>query len=369
VFVGRRRQVVAVDRVNLAIADRELVVLLGPSGCGKTTTLRLIAGLEHLSGGEIEIGSRVINDLSPKDRDVALVFQHYALYPHLSVAENLAFGLRMRRTPKGEVSERVKAAARILAIEDLLDRRPHELSGGQQQRVALGRAIVRRPSVYLLDEPLANLDAQLRDQVRLELKRRQRELGMTVLYVTHDQHEAMTLADRLVVMKGGCVQQCDRPQAIYDHPANRFVAGFVGTPAMNFIAGRLVNSEGGAAFECFGRRLTLGRSLADRVSGLLGQPMVLGIRPSHVRLLDSDEGAESIPVRVTMAVPTGDRLEVHVRTSEGGPMVAQVCNGPVPREGSEAWALLDRESVVLFESGAEGANVSADAHGVGAHAA
>ncbi len=229
----------AVMDANLKVEDKEFVVLLGPSGCGKTTTLRMIAGLEEITEGTIKIGGRVVNDVEPKDRDIAMVFQNYALYPHMTVYENMAFGLKLRKTPKPEIEQRVKEAARILGIEQLLDRKPKQLSGGQRQRVAVGRAIVRNPKVFLFDEPLSNLDAKLRVQMRAELKRLHQNLQATIIYVTHDQVEAMTMADKIVIMKDGIIQQIGDPYSVYFEPKNKFVAGFIGTPAMNFINAKL----------------------------------------------------------------------------------------------------------------------------------
>src|SRR5881392_3574939 len=238
-------EVHAVKDVNLTIRDKEFIVLVGPSGCGKSTTLRMVAGLEEITAGEITIGDRVVNDLPPKDRDIAMVFQNYALYPHMSVYDNMAFGLKMRKFPKPEIQKRVQDAAEILGIQELLKRKPRQLSGGQRQRVAVGRAIVRHPQVFLFDEPLSNLDAKLRVQMRVELKRLHDRLETTAIYVTHDQVEAMTLGDRVVVMKDGWIQQVGEPLELYGHPANKFVAGFIGSPAMNFADG-VVNEEGGA---------------------------------------------------------------------------------------------------------------------------
>src|SRR5579884_3819380 len=234
---------VAVDKLNLDIKDGEFMCLVGPSGCGKTTALRMIAGLEDISAGNVTIGDRVVNDLSPKDRDIAMVFQSYALYPHMNVYDNMAFGLKLRKTPKAEIKQRVQEAARVLGIENLLDRKPKQLSGGQRQRVALGRAIVRNPAVFLMDEPLSNLDAKLRVQTRAEISKLHQRLKTTVVYVTHDQTEAMTMGDRIAVMKDGFLQQIDRPQVLYDYPANVFVAGFIGSPAMNMLTGDLVRES------------------------------------------------------------------------------------------------------------------------------
>ncbi|MCI8554607.1 MAG: sn-glycerol-3-phosphate ABC transporter ATP-binding protein UgpC, partial [Clostridiales bacterium] len=243
--------VTAVSDFNLEIKDKEFIILVGPSGCGKSTTLRMIAGLEEISDGELHIGDRLVNDVAPKDRDIAMVFQNYALYPHMTVFENMAFGLKLRKTPKDEIKRRVEEAARILDIAHLLDRKPKALSGGQRQRVALGRAIVREPKVFLLDEPLSNLDAKLRAQMRTELSKMHRKLGTTFIYVTHDQTEAMTMGDRIVVMSEGLIQQVDTPQHLYDFPCNMFVAGFLGSPQMNFIDSKLIK-KGNQFFVEFG---------------------------------------------------------------------------------------------------------------------
>ena len=286
-------KVVAVKDLTLAINDREFVVLVGPSGCGKSTTLRMIAGLEDISGGTIAIDGRVVNHLQPKDRDIAMVFQNYALYQHMSVRDNLAFGLRNRRVPDAEVRAAIDHAARILSIEPLLDRRPRQLSGGQQQRVALGRCIVRNPKVFLFDEPLSNLDAQLRAQMRLELKELRQRVPTTSIFVTHDQVEAMTLGDRIVVMKDGLVQQVGTPLELYRRPANKFVAGFIGSPAMNFIdvmatmeGDRVVLAGDGAGF-------TLPASILHGVSSSTGRALCVGVRPQHLGL-----GARSGPNQI-----------------------------------------------------------------------
>ncbi|MHB8079677.1 MAG: ABC transporter ATP-binding protein [Candidatus Krumholzibacteriia bacterium] len=286
-FPGGQR---AVANVDLEIADGEFVVLVGPSGCGKSTTLRMIAGLETASTGEIAIGDRVVNDVEPKDRDIAMVFQSYALYPHMTVRENLAFGLKLRKTPREEVAARVMAAARTLGLEDYLERRPAALSGGQRQRVALGRALVREPKVFLFDEPLSNLDAKMRVQMRTEISRLHRRLGATMIYVTHDQTEAMTMGQRIVVMDRGEVQQVDAPLALYARPANRFVAGFIGSPAMNFLDGALARN-GGLCFVAAGDGPSVRVPLpatwqpagSAGVDALLGRALTLGVRPEHLR--------------------------------------------------------------------------------------
>jgi multiple sugar transport system ATP-binding protein len=276
----------AVRDVSLEIADGEFMVLVGPSGCGKSTTLRMVAGLEEATGGEIFIGDRLVNDVAPGERDIAMVFQNYALYPHMSVRQNMEFGLKMRRTPKAEIQKRVNEAATILSIESLLDRRPRELSGGQRQRVALGRAIVREPKVFLFDEPLSNLDAKLRVQMRAEIARLHLRLKTTIIYVTHDQVEAMTLGDRIVLMDRGVIQQVDTPMNIYQRPANQFVASFIGSPAMNFVSG---NMEGGA----FRFAQTNGDQVAAITIGneLPNGPVTLGVRPED--LIAGDDSSDS----------------------------------------------------------------------------
>jgi len=293
--------VATVKNLNLDIQDREFLVLVGPSGCGKSTTLRMVAGLEDISDGQLLIGDRVVNDVHPKDRDIAMVFQNYALYPHMSIYENMAFGLKLRKMPKSEIDKRVRDAAKILDIEHLLDRKPKALSGGQRQRVALGRAIVREPQVFLMDEPLSNLDAKLRVQMRAEIAKLHQRLNTTVIYVTHDQTEAMTMGDRIVVMKDGIIQQVGAPQEIYNYPNNMFVASFIGSPSMNFIRGNLVE-EGGAIFfraEGFNVRLPEGRYGLIREKGVIGKPIVLGIRPENV----SDEAMmmETFPESIVTA--------------------------------------------------------------------
>ncbi|MCH7527198.1 MAG: ABC transporter ATP-binding protein [Planctomycetes bacterium] len=364
-FGDRKHPIRAVDDLTLDIRDRELLVLLGPSGCGKTTTLRLVAGLEHTSTGTIAIGGNRVNDVAPKDRDVAMVFQDYALYPHLSVYDNLAFGLKMRRTPRDEIRQRVGEVAKLLALDELLARRPHSLSGGQKQRVAFGRAIVRRPNVYLFDEPLANLDAQLRAQLRVELKRMQRSLGMTAMYVTHDQHEAMSLGDRVAVMKDGKIQQCAEPMEVYEHPANRFVAGFVGTPPMNFLEGRLACDARRPRFVFDWGYVPLPEKLARSAgeAGHDGERMVMGIRPEQIRLLDSAGNEDSITLQVTMVEPLGDRLEVHLRMSDGQVAIAKVPASAEVREGQETQVVFAPQGIALFEPGPSGTNLGLNGDG------
>ncbi|WP_024506764.1 sn-glycerol-3-phosphate ABC transporter ATP-binding protein UgpC [Bradyrhizobium sp. ARR65] len=283
----------AVKDVNLEINDKEFVVLVGPSGCGKTTTLRMVAGLESISSGEILIGDKVVNQLPPMDRDIAMVFQNYALYPHMDVYDNMAFGLKMRRFGRAEIEARVQAAAEILGIQEQLRRKPRQLSGGQRQRVALGRAIVRHPKVFLFDEPLSNLDAKLRVQMRVEIKRIHARLGTTAIYVTHDQVEAMTLGDRVVVMKDGLVQQVGEPLELYNAPANRFVAGFLGSPAMNFATVTIVAAPDGPLWvHNEGIHIKLPAQVADRLRPYVGEKVTLGIRPEDLRVASSRDPAE-----------------------------------------------------------------------------
>src|SRR5262244_1840747 len=281
--VKRFDEVEAVRNISLDIPDNEFVVLVGPSGCGKSTTLRMIAGLEEATAGEILIGGDVVNDVPPKDRDIAMVFQNYALYPHMTVFENMSFGLRLRRTPKAEIRARVEQAAKILDITDLLGRRPKQLSGGQRQRVAMGRAIVRNPKVFLFDEPLSNLDAKLRVQMRTEIKRVHQKVKTTTVYVTHDQVEAMTLADRVVVMNGGRIEQIGRPQDLYHRPKTRFVAGFIGSPAMNFLPARL-QPNGEALLLRLAPELAfpIPAAHAARYRAVVGKDLVFGLRPEHI---------------------------------------------------------------------------------------
>ncbi len=281
--IKRFDNVEAVRSINLDIPDNEFVVLVGPSGCGKSTTLRMIAGLEEVTAGDIYIGGELVNDLPPKDRDIAMVFQNYALYPHMSVFENMSFGLKLRKFPKAEIKKRVDHAARILDITELLDRKPKALSGGQRQRVAMGRAIVRNPKVFLFDEPLSNLDAKLRVQMRTEIKRVHQLVKTTTVYVTHDQVEAMTLADRVVVMNGGVIEQIAAPQDLYHHPKTHFVAGFIGSPAMNFLRCRVEQNGVGQRVRISDKiGLPVPASLANRFQSLNGKELIFGLRPEHI---------------------------------------------------------------------------------------
>ncbi len=317
----------AVRGIDLDIADNELVVLVGPSGCGKSTTLRMIAGLEDATSGEIRIGGELVNDTPPKNRDIAMVFQNYALYPHMTVARNMSFGLRLRKYPKGEIDRRVAAAADILGIADLLERRPRQLSGGQRQRVAMGRAIVRNPRVFLFDEPLSNLDAKLRGQMRTEIKRLHQRLRTTTIYVTHDQVEAMTLADRVVVMRDGAIEQIGPPGELYHSPRTRFVAGFIGSPAMNFVDCRLVEEEGALAAQMDGlARVPLDGAAGERRRAHAGRPLVAGFRPEHIREWRGEEdGRVACKVTPDVVEPLG--IETMVYFAHGG---AELCARVVP---------------------------------------
>ena len=317
-------EVHAVKDVNLHVRDKEFVVLVGPSGCGKSTTLRMVAGLEEITAGEITIGDRVVNDLPPKDRDIAMVFQNYALYPHMTVYDNMAFGLKMRKFPKAEIAKRVGDAAEILGIQELLKRKPRQLSGGQRQRVAVGRAIVRHPQVFLFDEPLSNLDAKLRVQMRVELKRLHDRLETTAIYVTHDQVEAMTLGDRVVVMKDGWIQQVGEPLELYSKPANRFVAGFIGSPAMNFMDVALTDAGGALWAESDGLRLKVPPAHAGRLGAYRGQHVTLGIRPEDLRVaMGADAGEYAFDAVVDVVEPLGSEILLDLKAGSHA-LVARV---------------------------------------------
>jgi multiple sugar transport system ATP-binding protein len=314
----------AVHDLDLEITDGELMVLVGPSGCGKTTALRMLAGLEEITGGEIRIGERVVNDLTPKDRDIAMVFQSYALYPHMTVEQNLAFGLKLRKLPKQEINERVRRVAKILKIEEFLKRKPRALSGGQRQRVAMGRAIVREPQAFLMDEPLSNLDAKLRVTLRAEIHQLQRSLGVTTIYVTHDQVEAMTMGDRVAVMQMGHLQQVDTPQVLYDKPVNEFVAGFIGSPSINLVEAQLDRSNGGLTVAFGDYKLAVDDQLARNRSGLadfVGRTVMLGIRPEDFE--DASLESDAPPDRRVEAVadltePLGSEVLVYFSVEATG---------------------------------------------------
>jgi multiple sugar transport system ATP-binding protein len=347
----------AVRSLDLDIRDGEFVVLVGPSGCGKTTALRMVAGLETISKGEARIGGRVVNDVPPKERDIAMVFQNYALYPHMTVFDNMAFGLKLQGLPKDDIQERVGDAARILGLNDLLSRKPAALSGGQRQRVAMGRAIVRHPQAFLMDEPLSNLDAKLRVQMRAEIARIQDDLGVTTIYVTHDQTEAMTMGDRVAVMRKGELQQVDEPQTLYEHPSNLFVAGFIGSPAMNLLEGRLEEGEGGLVVILGGYRLAVPQEIVAARSGLrahAGRPIVVGIRPEDMEdaELVSDAPADRrIRAEVNLREALGSDVVVHFKVDAPAAMTEDVKELAVD-VGAEALEDVERQAT-------EGANVIA----------
>ena len=302
--------VIAVQKFSLDIADKEFIVLVGPSGCGKSTTLRMVAGLEEISGGELYIDGQLMNNVEPKDRDIAMVFQSYALYPNMTVAENMAFPLKLKKMPKDEIEARVKEAAQILDITQYLDRKPKALSGGQRQRVAIGRAIVREPKVLLMDEPLSNLDAKLRNQMRAEIIKLRQRINTTFMYVTHDQTEAMTLGDRIVIMKDGFIQQIGTPQEVYNHPANLFVAGFIGTPQMNFFQAKLTLDNGEYVVEVGTLRVTLSeeKQAALKAKNIPAQSITLGVRPSNIVLSSGDN---AIAAKVDVSEMMGSEIHLH----------------------------------------------------------
>ncbi|HEY1628811.1 MAG TPA: sn-glycerol-3-phosphate ABC transporter ATP-binding protein UgpC [Tepidisphaeraceae bacterium] len=386
----------AVDSVDLAIRDQEFIVLVGPSGCGKSTTLRMVAGLEEITDGTIRIGERVVNDVPPKDRDIAMVFQNYALYPHMTVYKNMAFGLKLRGMPKAQINQRVSEAAKILDIEHLLERKPKALSGGQRQRVAVGRAIVREPAAFLFDEPLSNLDAKLRVTTRAELKRLHQKLKTTTIYVTHDQEEAMTLGDRIVVMKDGIIQQADTPLKTYNHPNNRFVAGFIGMPPMNFFDG-VIKSEGAKlVFEegnlrnahatsgngngegngdsrsdepvvlvgeltvpGNGFRLSVPKHLRERMAGMVGKHVVMGIRPEHFHLKPVEDGeCETLSVHLNVIEPLGNDMDIYLSTNLSPHVVARIEAHSGLAINSQINVCVDLARVHFFEPGATGMNLS-----------
>ena len=324
--------VVAVQEFSLEIKDKEFIVLVGPSGCGKSTTLRMIAGLEEITEGELYIGDRLVNDVAPKDRDIAMVFQNYALYPHMTVYENMAFALKLRHTPKDEIDRAVKAAAEILDITQYLNRKPKALSGGQRQRVAIGRAIVRDPQVMLMDEPLSNLDAKLRNQMRAEIIKLRQKINTTFIYVTHDQTEAMTLGDRIVIMKDGFIQQVGTPQEVFNHPYNLFVAGFIGSPQMNLFDAKLVKADGKYAVELGGQTVVLSDEKQEKLAAnkVEEQEIVLGVRPEHIVL------EKGIAGKVDVSELMGSSVHLHV-TSMGRDVVMVVST--MNMTGSEVAAL------------------------------
>ena len=351
--------VTAVSDFNLEIADKEFIILVGPSGCGKSTTLRMIAGLEEITDGELYIGDTLANGVAPKDRDIAMVFQRYALYPHMNVFENMAFGLKLRKLPKEEIRKRVEAAAQRLDIFYLLDRKPKELSGGQQQRVALGRAIVRDPQVFLLDEPLSNLDAKLRTQMRTEIAKLHKTLGTTFIYVTHDQTEAMTMGDRIVVMKDSFIQQVDTPKNLYEKPVNQFVAGFMGSPQMNFIDAVLGKSGEGYTLSFGGCTMPIPGHKAQgaELEALAGQTVVLGIRPEDVHDEESflqKAGGAHVECTVEVAELMGAETYLYL-TCEGGSLTARVPSDTPAKPGDKRPVAFDLEKIHIFNKETENA--------------
>jgi multiple sugar transport system ATP-binding protein len=346
----RYGEVVAVSDLNLEIRDGEFMVLVGPSGCGKTTSLRMIAGLEDITEGELRIGDKVVNDVAPKDRDIAMVFQSYALYPHMTVRDNLAFGLKLRKVPKADIEKRINEAANILQLEKLLERKPKELSGGQRQRVALGRAIVREPAVFLMDEPLSNLDAKLRVQTRAEIARLHQRLGTTTVYVTHDQVEAMTMGQRIAVMSMGLLQQVGTPQELYDHPRNRFVAGFIGSPAMNFM--ELPVGEGAASVGNDGVSFGIPQVFREAVRGS-GERVVAGFRPEHLELGDVAGEVGTVQGTADVVEYLGNEELLHVSVGDAD-IVAIVDSSHRVRPGDVVSLKVPLEKLQLFSTGEDG---------------
>jgi multiple sugar transport system ATP-binding protein len=359
-----------IEDFTLDIRDQEFMVLVGPSGCGKSTALRMIAGLEEISAGVVEIGGRVVNEVPPKDRDIAMVFQSYALYPHMTVRQNLQFGLEIRKTPRAEMGRRVSEAARVLGLEELLERKPRQLSGGQRQRVALGRAIVRKPAVFLFDEPLSNLDAKLRVQMRAEISRLQKELKTTTVYVTHDQVEAMTMGDRITVLRAGRIQQVGSPLEVYERPANLFVAGFIGTPPMSLLPAML--ADGGAAVAASGFSAPVPAAARSATRGQDGRRVVLGIRPENVRepgpagagaaaggagaggpAASGDQpGVVAVRARVEFVEPLGHEVIVHGRVGSDL-LVAKVAPRRAPALGADIELRIETEALHLFDAASE----------------
>lgn len=374
----------AVNAIDLHIKDQEFIVLVGPSGCGKSTTLRMVAGLEEISDGTIRIGERIVNDVPPKDRDIAMVFQNYALYPHMTVYKNMAFGLKLRGFPRAEIDKRVQEAAKILDIGHLLERKPKALSGGQRQRVAVGRAIVREPAAFLFDEPLSNLDAKLRVTTRAEIKRLHQRLKTTTIYVTHDQEEAMTLGDRIVVMKDGVIQQADTPLVTYNTPANRFVAGFIGMPPMNFFDGMIKPDSGRLVFEegtllnaqkvqqrsdepevmtgqvstpGNGFRVPLSGELASRMAAWTGKHVVLGIRPEHFHLHQTSTANVPVQAKINVVEPLGNDMDAYIDTPLHHHKICRVEAEANFKGGMTATLFIDPTRVHVFEPGVVGRNL------------
>jgi multiple sugar transport system ATP-binding protein len=348
-------EVTAVSDLNIQIQDREFLVLVGPSGCGKSTALRMIAGLEEITGGDIYIGDRRVNDVAPKDRDIAMVFQSYALYPHMSVYDNMAFGLKLRKRPRQEIERRVKEAADLLGLQNLLQRKPKQLSGGQRQRVALGRAIVREPQVFLMDEPLSNLDAKLRVETRAGLIKLHQRLQTTTVYVTHDQVEAMTMGHRIAVMRDGVLQQLDTPQALYDRPSNLFVAGFIGSPAMNFFPGELVSENGELWVQTTGLRLKVPDAKRSQLASANGREVIFGVRPEHIH--HRSEVREASPgqtanVKVSVVEPLGSEVFAYLSTN-GHEFIARMDASAKPNPGETVETVFETNRLHIFDKESE----------------
>ncbi|MBE0479136.1 sn-glycerol-3-phosphate ABC transporter ATP-binding protein UgpC [Candidatus Aerophobetes bacterium] len=348
-------KVMAVKNFSLDIADGEFIILVGPSGCGKTTTLRAIAGLEEVTSGEIYIGERLVNDVPPKNRDIAMVFQNYALYPHMDVYRNMSFGLRLRKVPKAEIDKVVKRTAELLGIRELLDRKPKELSGGQRQRVALGRAIVRNPKVFLFDEPLSNLDAKLRIAMRAELLALHQRLKTTTIYVTHDQMEAMTMGDRIVVMNEGIIQQADHPQTVYDHPVNRYVAGFIGSPGMNFVECTIAKKNGDLYARSKGMELLLPKDKTKSVEKYVNKEAILGMRPEHIsdtQTVKQFEPGTNFKASIWVVEPLGSEKIVHIK-NEDDTLVARLDPHVQLKSGDTAEFTVRMDLAHLFDKETE----------------
>ncbi len=351
----RYGDVAVISDLNMEVADKEFVVFVGPSGCGKSTSLRMLAGLEEISEGEILIGDRVVNDVPPKDRDIAMVFQSYALYPHMSVYDNMAFGLKLRKTPKADIDRRVKEAASILGLENLLDRKPKQLSGGQRQRVAVGRAIVREPAVFLMDEPLSNLDAKLRVTARAEISKLHKRLGTTFIYVTHDQVEAMTMGDRIAVLSDGLLQQIDSPRNLYNYPNNIFVAGFIGSPSMNFFDGTLVGEEGKLFVDTGDFRVRVPDDRKKTFGSYVGKEVVFGMRPEHVHAPEfAPPNIDGQPIEATVEIVELLGHELHLFMNSGKySFVGTVDTRMDVHAGNRIGLVFDMKNMHLFDKKSE----------------
>lgn len=346
---------VAVRNANIEVKDREFMVLVGPSGCGKSTTLRIIAGLEELTEGELYIDGELMNNVLPKNRNIAMVFQNYALYPHMTVEENMGFGLKLRKYKKDEIKERVENAAEILGITELLDRKPKALSGGQRQRVAVGRAIVRKPEVFLFDEPLSNLDAKLRVQMRTEISKLHQRLGVTMIYVTHDQTEAMTMGDRIVIMKDGDIHQIDTPLHLYNHPVNKFVAGFIGSPSMNFIDGKIIREDGLSFIDDQNTiKLRIWGKHEDSLAGYIDKDITVGIRPENIHQSDmaKDERMNKIEIKLDVIEPMGNEIFLYFNVS-GSNIIARIPAVQEPEPGEKMNLFVDTTKLHFFDKQTE----------------